>query len=161
MSAIDIRQLSDRLRKIESLAFIPRVASTNVIGRRVVDECIENDIPLPSAIIIAREQFAGKGRGARSWHSPANKGIYTTTLHSRAAGAINVLPLEIAVMLATFLRETYAVDARIKWPNDILVEGKKLAGILIEARTHDEQVYALIGIGINIEKLESGAPANS
>jgi len=161
MTSINVRQLVERLRIIEALAFIPRVSSTNAIGRRVIDECIENDIPLPSAVIIAREQFAGRGRGPKSWHSPADKGIYTTTLHTRPSSELGLLPLEVAVLVATFLRETYGVDAQIKWPNDILVGGKKIAGILLEARTHHDAAYTLIGIGINIERLDANAPADS
>lgn len=161
MSSIKVRQLIERLKKIEALAYIPRVSSTNAIGRRVIDECIENDIPLPSAVIIAREQFAGRGRGAKTWHSPANKGLYTTTLYTRPAGEIGMLPLEVAVLVANFLRETYGVEARIKWPNDILVNGKKIAGILLEARSHHDDAYTLIGIGINVERLDPAAPPNS
>jgi biotin-(acetyl-CoA carboxylase) ligase len=53
---------------------IPRVASTNLVARRIVSECIENELSLPQAMIIAGEQFAGRGRNQRSWSSPAGKG---------------------------------------------------------------------------------------
>src|SRR3990170_4875519 len=129
------------LHAIESLAVIPRVASTNLIARRIVTECIENELSLPQAMIIAGEQFAGRGRNDRQWSSPAGKGIYATTLLSRPVSELPLIPLGIANIVATYLRETYAIDARIKWPNDVLVGGKKIAGILIEARVQDERVY--------------------
>ena len=57
MIHLDTRRLVDRLKTIESVALIPRVASTNLIARRIVAECIENELSLPSAMIIAGEQF--------------------------------------------------------------------------------------------------------
>ncbi|HET8798217.1 MAG TPA: biotin--[acetyl-CoA-carboxylase] ligase [Thermoanaerobaculia bacterium] len=148
---IDTRSIVPRLRTLESLAIIPRVASTNLIARRIVAECIENELSLPQAMIIAGEQFAGRGRNDRNWSSPPGKGIYTTTLLTRPAHELPLVPLAMANILATHLRETYRIDARIKWPNDILVGGRKIAGILIEARLQEDRVYLLIGIGVNVE----------
>lgn len=150
-----------RLKVIESLAVIPRVASTNLIARRIVTECIENELSLPQAMIIAGEQFAGRGRNDRSWSSPAGKGIYATTLLSRPARELPLVPLAMANIVATYLRETYAIDARIKWPNDVLVGGRKIAGILIEARVQDERVYLLVGTGVNVEPVKDDARPNA
>ena len=150
-----------RLKVIESLAVIPRVASTNLIARRIVTECIENELSLPQAMIIAGEQFAGRRRNDRSWSSPAGKGIYATTLLSRPARELPLVPLAMANIVATYLRETYAIDARIKWPNDVLVGGRKIAGILIEARIQDERVYLLVGTGVNVEPVKDDARPNA
>jgi BirA family transcriptional regulator, biotin operon repressor / biotin---[acetyl-CoA-carboxylase] ligase len=157
---IDTRIVS-RLRTIESLAVIPRVASTNLIARRIVTECIENELSLPQAMIIAGEQFAGRGRNDRSWSSPAGKGIYATTLLSRPVRELPLIPLAIANIIATFLRDTFAIDARIKWPNDVLVGGRKIAGILIEARVQEERAYLLIGTGVNVEPVRDDARPNA
>jgi len=157
--SIDTRELVSRLGLLESVAIIPRVRSTHEIGRKVVAECVENDIDLPSAVVVAREQLAGRGRGARNWSSPSGKGIYATILYSCTSERLALLPLEIAVSLSAFLRETFGVDARVKWPNDILVDGKKLAGILAEARMREEMAYVLIGIGLNVfPHREEGLP---
>ena len=157
---IDTRIVS-RLRTIESLAVIPRVASTNLIARRIVTECIENELSLPQAMIIAGEQFAGRGRNDRSWSSPPGKGIYATTLVTRPLRELPLVPLAIANVVATFLRDTFAIDARIKWPNDVLVDGRKIAGILIEARVQDERVYLLIGTGVNVEPVKDDTRPNA
>jgi BirA family transcriptional regulator, biotin operon repressor / biotin---[acetyl-CoA-carboxylase] ligase len=148
---IDTRTVVPRLKTIESLAMISRVASTNLMARRVVNECIENELSLPHAMILAREQFAGRGRNERSWSSPAGKGIYATTLISRPVRELGLVPLAMANIVASYLRETFAIDARIKWPNDILAGGRKIAGILTEARIQDERVFLLIGTGVNVE----------
>lgn len=148
--SVDTRELISQLRVIESVAVMSTVQSTNLLARRVIDECIENEIALPSAVIVAGEQTAGRGRGNRSWRSPAGKGIYATILHSRSADRLSLLPLQMATLVAAFLRETYGLDAGIKWPNDIVVNHKKIAGILIEARMRNGQAYAAIGVGINV-----------
>mgnify|MGYP003575404221 CR=1 FL=1 len=158
---IDTRSVVPRLRTIESLAVIPRVASTNLIARRIVNECIENELSLPQAMIIAGEQFAGRGRNERRWSSPAGKGIYATTLISRPVAELALVPLAIANIVASYLRETYAIDARIKWPNDILVGGQKIAGILIEARVQDDRAFLLIGTGINVEPVKDDTRPNA
>ena len=161
MIRLDTRQIVTRLKTLESVALISRVASTNLIARRVLHECIENELLLPKAIIIAGEQFAGRGRNQRSWSSPAGKGIYATTLITRPLSELPVVPLAIANILATFVRDAFGVDARIKWPNDILVGGKKLAGILIEARVQEDRALLLIGTGINVEPVQNDDRTNA
>lgn len=146
-----------RLKVIESLAFVPRVASTNLIARRIVSECIENELSFPQAMIIAGEQFAGRGRNQRQWSSPAGKGIYATTMITRPTSQLALVPLAMANIVAGFLRDVFGIDAHIKWPNDIFVSGKKMAGILIEARIQDDRAFLLIGTGINVEPV-SEAP---
>lgn len=158
---IDTRTVVPRLKAIESLAMISRVASTNLIGKRIVNECIENELSLPHAMILAREQFAGRGRNERSWSSPPDKGIYATTLISRPAPELALVPLAMANIVASYLRETFAIDARIKWPNDILVGGKKIAGILTEARVQDDRVFLLIGTGVNVEPWQDDTRPNA
>ncbi|HEV3486828.1 MAG TPA: biotin--[acetyl-CoA-carboxylase] ligase [Vicinamibacterales bacterium] len=161
MIRLDTRSIVPRLKTIESLAVIPRVASTNLIARRIVSECIENELSLPQAMIIAGEQFAGRGRNDRRWSSPPGKGIYATTLLTRTARELPLVPLAMATIVATYLRETFAIDARIKWPNDILVDGRKIAGILIEARLQEDRAFLLIGTGVNVEPVQDDARPNA
>src|SRR3954469_17246789 len=158
---MDTRRIVDRLTTIESIAVIPRVASTNLVARRIVNECIENELSLPNAIIIAGEQFAGRGRNERQWSSPAGKGIYATTLLPVTAIDLALIPLEMANIVASYLREVFAIDARIKWPNDVLAGGRKIAGILIEARMNEERAFVLIGTGINIEPVKDDLRPNA
>lgn len=158
---INTRTLVPRLTTLESIAVIPRVASTNLVARRIVNECIENELSLPKAIIIAGEQFAGRGRNARQWSSPAGKGIYATTLLPVLAIDLGLIPLEMANIVASYLREVFAIDARVKWPNDVLAGGRKIAGILIEARMNEERAFVLIGTGINIEPVKDDLRPNA
>jgi BirA family biotin operon repressor/biotin-[acetyl-CoA-carboxylase] ligase len=150
---IDTRSAVADLKTIESIAVIPRVSSTNTIARRIVNECVANDLSLPQAMIIAGEQFAGQGRNQRTWSSPAGKGIYATTLLTRAARDLALIPLEMANIIASFLRERFGIDARLKWPNDVLANGRKIAGILIEARVQEDRAFLIIGTGVNVEPM--------
>jgi BirA family biotin operon repressor/biotin-[acetyl-CoA-carboxylase] ligase len=156
---IDTRQVVSSLHTIESVAIIPRVSSTNQIARRVVKECIDNELSLPQAMIIAGEQFAGRGRNQRSWSSPPGKGIYATTLLTRSAEEMPFIPLAIATIVASYLTETFGIDARIKWPNDVMAGGRKIAGVLIEARIQQDHAFLAVGIGVNVEPVtDDGRP---
>jgi BirA family biotin operon repressor/biotin-[acetyl-CoA-carboxylase] ligase len=161
MIPLDTRSLVARMHVIESVALIPRVASTNLVARRIVNECIENELSLPQAMIIAGEQFAGRGRNARTWSSPAGKGIYATTLVTRPVSELPLIPLGMAIIVASYLREVFAIDARVKWPNDVLVGGRKIAGILIEARVQEERAFLIIGTGINVEPVRDETRPNA
>ncbi len=158
---LDTRAIVPRLHTIESVAFVPRVASTNLIARRIVGECINNDLSLPQAMIIAGEQFAGRGRNDRRWSSPAGKGIYATTMLTRPTAQLPLVPLAMATIVAGYLRDVFSIDARIKWPNDILAGGRKIAGILIEARIQESRSYILVGIGINVEPVKDDIRPNA
>lgn len=158
---IDTGKLVGQLHTIESVAIIPRVSSTNLIARRIVKECIDNDLSLPQAMIVAGEQFAGRGRNQRTWSSPAGKGIYATTLLTRPAEEMTIVPLAVATIISGYLRESFGVDAAIKWPNDVMVQGRKIAGILIEAKTYEKWAYLLIGTGVNVEPVVDEARPNA
>lgn len=157
----DLRALTGRLNRIESVALIPTVKSTNGLGRRVIEECLQNELPFPSAIIIAGEQTEGRGRADRSWFSPRGRGIWATLLHTRQAAELPLLPLEVSIVVAGFLRDALGVDTKIKWPNDLYAGGRKIGGILIEARARGEEAFVLIGIGINLLPLGGEAPSRS
>jgi BirA family biotin operon repressor/biotin-[acetyl-CoA-carboxylase] ligase len=148
---IDTRRAVADLKTIESIAMMTRVSSTNSVAQRIVAECVANDLSLPQAMILAEEQYAGRGRNQRTWSSPAGKGIYATTLLTRSARDLALVPLEMANIIASFLRERFAIDARLKWPNDVLADNKKIAGILIEARVQEDRAFLIIGTGINVE----------
>ncbi|HEX3582918.1 MAG TPA: biotin--[acetyl-CoA-carboxylase] ligase [Thermoanaerobaculia bacterium] len=148
---IDTRRAVADLKTIESIAMMTRVSSTNSVAQRIVAECVANDLSLPQAMIIAGEQYAGRGRNQRNWSSPAGKGIYATTLLTRSARDLALIPLEMANIVASFLRDRFAIDARVKWPNDVLANGRKIAGILIEARVQEDRAFLIIGTGVNVE----------
>lgn len=92
-------------------------------------------------LITAAEQTAGHGRQGRTWSAPAGEGLLMSLVLRRWH---ELLPLAAAVAVA----ETAGEDARLKWPNDVLVADRKVAGILVEARP--QEGWAVLGIGVNV-----------
>jgi BirA family biotin operon repressor/biotin-[acetyl-CoA-carboxylase] ligase len=102
--------------------------------------------------IVAREQTAGRGRQQRTWASPPDAGLYfSIVLRPRIdAGLWPLLTLMTAVCVAEALKDACALSVDIKWPNDILAEGRKLCGILAEMVETQGGRACVVGIGINL-----------
>ncbi len=99
--------------------------------------------------VVAEEQTAGRGTKGRSWHSPPGTGLYATFIFRPPAGPA-LLPLAIGVALHEAAAEA-APAVRLKWPNDLVWEGRKIAGVLCEAGTDGRgSRFVLAGIGINV-----------
>lgn len=108
------------------------------------------------SVFLAEEQTAGRGRGANAWHSERSVGIYCSAVLRPALPPSEVLVLSLAAGLAV-RAAVQQVDARVapdlKWPNDLLVNGKKFCGILTEMNSEATQVrYIVVGIGINVNQ---------
>ncbi len=134
---------------------------TKVVGRRVaVWNRVEstNDLAAKAAIsqandglvILAEEQTKGRGRRGRSWASPPGSSILMSVLlfPSPVLDDLGWLTALGAVAVAEVVAELVGVEARIKWPNDVRVEGKKLAGILVE---RGQGTVLGIGVNVNVE----------
>ena len=108
------------------------------------------------AVFLAEEQTAGRGRGARSWQSARSTGIYCSVVLRPALSPSDVLVLSLAAGLAVKAAiEQVNAGARIdlKWPNDVLIAGKKVCGILTEMNAEATRVrYVVVGIGINVNQ---------
>jgi BirA family transcriptional regulator, biotin operon repressor / biotin---[acetyl-CoA-carboxylase] ligase len=109
-------------------------------------------------VVVAEEQTEGRGRMQRSWYSPAGPGIYVSVI-LRSPLPVQEAPQSAMVAglsLVKVLREDYGLQATIKWPNDILVEGKKMVGILADMQSdQDFTRFIVIGMGINVNHRES------
>ena len=105
-------------------------------------------------IVIANEQTAGRGRGGNSWSSPAGAGIWMTLLERPAdTSGLEVLSLRVGMAAARSLDAFAEEPVRLKWPNDIYLDDRKLAGTLVEARWRDQTLeYVAIGFGVNVEQ---------
>jgi BirA family biotin operon repressor/biotin-[acetyl-CoA-carboxylase] ligase len=103
--------------------------------------------------VLADRQTAGRGRRGRSWASPAGLGLYTSILlrPQPLSARVPLLTLVAGLGVAEAIEEIAGVTTQLKWPNDVLVEGRKIAGILAETASADERVdHVVIGIGINV-----------
>jgi BirA family biotin operon repressor/biotin-[acetyl-CoA-carboxylase] ligase len=104
-----------------------------------------------ATVVLADEQVAGRGRQGRHWHSPRGAGIWLGYLVRPArATESGVLALRVGLAIAEALMDL-GVTARLKWPNDVVVEDRKLAGVLCEARwSADKLSWIAVGVGINV-----------
>ena len=139
-----------------------RKLRTKQLGRwlEVLDSCTStNDVAAQRAntgafhgyTVLCEEQTAGRGRQGRTWFSPRG-GIWLTTLlrPPLTLDSLNTLPIIAALAAAKTINSSLGVGARVHWPNDIFVGGRKLAGVLAETKFQGNQVeYALVGVGIN------------
>ncbi len=101
-------------------------------------------------LVTASEQTAGRGRQGRSWTAPAGRALLCSLVIRNPP---RLLPLAAGVAVAQAVQR----DALIKWPNDVLLDGRKLAGILVEGRPQEH--WAVLGIGVNVALRESDFPS--
>ncbi len=100
-------------------------------------------------MVVADTQSEGRGRQGRGWDSPPG-GLYMTALLEVGSHA-NLIPLVAGVAVAETMRDHFGVEAVLKWPNDVLIEGRKVGGILVDAEwSGDERGVLLLGVGINL-----------
>lgn len=102
--------------------------------------------------VLAEQQTAGRGRRGRTWHSQSGQSILFSLLLSPNAGSLSLLSLAAPVAVAETISLTCGLDAAVKWPNDVLIDGRKVAGILIESRKSGGQEFFVVGIGINVHQ---------
>jgi len=103
--------------------------------------------------VVADEQTGGKGRQGRTWTSGKGSGVYmSVVLHPKFESKyLPLITLAAAVAVYDVLLKGFLIDPDIKWPNDILVGGKKICGILAEAVETPNGIAVVLGIGINLE----------
>ncbi len=130
--------------------YYPTIGSTN---DRALELAIAGEPE--GALVLAEEQTAGRGRRDRAWVSQARRGIYASLI-LRPSIPVTRAPLftfMAAVAVADALSELIGLKARIKWPNDVLVGRRKIAGVLGEVRGSDPEAREMvIGLGINVNQ---------
>lgn len=128
--------------------YFEELESSNVTANRLAEEGAPH-----GTLVVAGRQLAGRGRRGRIWESSPGTGIFMTLLLKPEieTGNAPMLTLVAALAVAKAIREVSGLDAKIKWPNDIVVNGKKVCGILTEMSAQIDYVnHIIIGIGINV-----------
>jgi BirA family biotin operon repressor/biotin-[acetyl-CoA-carboxylase] ligase len=152
---LDLGLRTDRAgRRVHYLA---SVGSTSTALKRLAQDGAE-----PGTVVLADKQTDGRGRSGRTWHSPGGRGVWMSLLLSCDSPAECLAPLSIAaaVSSAEALRTLTGLDVRVKWPNDLLVNGRKLGGFLVEAAHTDGGTVksAVLGVGLNVDMGEADLP---
>lgn len=144
---------------INNIEVYKTVTSTNDLAKQYA-----LDLKPEGTVIVAREQTAGRGRKGRSFYSPMSTGVYISVLLRPELTAEKALYITTAaaVAVAKAIEKISGKEAKIKWVNDIFVDGKKVCGILTEGAIDFEtgkMQYAVLGIGVNIKKPENDFPS--
>lgn len=133
-----------------------QISSTQKIAHQLAMDGAKN-----GTIVVADEQTEGKGRMNRSWHSAKNRGIWMSIILRPEILPIEApqLTLLAASALAEMMDKIYGIDPKIKWPNDLLIKNKKMAGILTEMQAEQDRInYIVLGIGINVNHDKADIP---
>jgi BirA family biotin operon repressor/biotin-[acetyl-CoA-carboxylase] ligase len=132
-------------RRIE---YHDELGSTNAEALRLAQQDAQE-----GTIVIADGQSDGRGRLDRSWESPPSMNLYLSVIlrPDIPAASASLVPLMVGVAVADVISQSCPGRVRLKWPNDILIDGKKICGILTEMRTRTDRVQFIIaGIGVNL-----------
>ncbi len=139
------------------VVFFEQTDSTNTRAQELAEQGAAD-----GTVVIAESQSAGKGRLGRQWASPAGVNLYTSVIlrppiPPQSAPQLTFLS---AVAVAWAVRDVCGLDARVKWPNDVLLHGRKVAGLLNEMSAESEKVhYVILGIGVNLNMHSGQFPA--
>jgi len=154
---MDASELESALRTqlqdiFDSIAVLKQIDSTNAEAMRRMHALQES-----SQLIVALSQSAGRGRRGRQWLSPPGAGIYVSISRSfeRPLAELQGLSLLTALSVAEAVSSCGVEGVQLKWPNDVLVRRKKLAGILLETCQNGERPIIVFGIGINLDLPDS------
>ncbi|MDN7024404.1 biotin--[acetyl-CoA-carboxylase] ligase [Methanoculleus sp. FWC-SCC1] len=133
----------------KKIRYFDRTASTIWVGKKLADECKPED--LHGMVVLAEEQTGGVGRLGRSWASPAG-GIWCTIVLKPGIPLDRLFMITMAgsIAIVRAIRKEYDIGALIKWPNDIYIGDKKVAGLLLELSAEADTVHhCLLSIGID------------
>jgi BirA family transcriptional regulator, biotin operon repressor / biotin---[acetyl-CoA-carboxylase] ligase len=137
------------------IIFEKELDSTQILAKALADQGAAH-----GTVVLADQQTSGKGTKGRSWHSPAGTGIWMSLIIRPDFGPREAAQLTLAAAVAltrAFRKE--GIDAGIKWPNDIYLNEKKLAGILTEMQAEQDCIHHIVlGIGINVNQAETDLP---
>jgi BirA family biotin operon repressor/biotin-[acetyl-CoA-carboxylase] ligase len=123
----------------------PSLPSTNDVAKRWAQEGAKE-----GAVVVAEEQTAGRGRIERRWLSPRGSVALSIILYP-PLDYLHSLIMVASLAVAYSVAQTTGLKTQLKWPNDVLVNGKKICGILVESDVRGSKVdYAVIGIGLNV-----------
>jgi BirA family biotin operon repressor/biotin-[acetyl-CoA-carboxylase] ligase len=156
LSVDDLRRACVALRFGREIRYFESVISTNTVAHQLaIDGAAEG------TVVIAETQSQGRGRRGRTWASPAYRNLYLS-LVLRPPIPVASAP-QVGLVAGLAVAETareWAAAVAIKWPNDVLVGGRKAAGVLTEMEAEDDRVrFVVLGVGVNLNSTPEDFPA--
>lgn len=159
MEPFDAAALAAALPPGRGLTFLAQTGSTNADLRAAATA----GDATPGHVVVADHQGSGRGRLDRTWESPAGAGLLFSALVDPGDVAMDRwgwLPLLAGLAVAEGARAAAGVDLRVKWPNDVLHDGRKVAGVLCERVDVAEAKLAIVGIGLNVSTAADQLPVS-
>ena len=141
-----------RFERVANVLFLGEAASTNDVARALVERMVAEETEILPTCIVAGRQTAGRGRYGRTWVTAGEGALAVSLLAPWPEGPDRIhVPVAAGISLARSLSRAFGVQLRLKWPNDLLADRKKIAGILVEGRTLAEGAgYVVVGLGLNV-----------
>lgn len=132
----------------KSVYCFEEIDSTNNYAKKIAYEGCDD-----GTVVVADRQLSGRGRLGRSWDSPSGKGIFMSlVMHPKIPPEdMQLVTLGASVAVVKAIKEVTGISAGIKWPNDVVIDGRKVCGILTEMASEQERIsFLVVGIGINV-----------
>lgn len=131
-----------------SIVVFDQLESTN---QWVLDHVLEFESK--KVMCVADTQVSGRGRCGRVWQSPAGGNVYMSFTHilDVKQKSFSAISLVIGLALVRVLKAAGVQGVSLKWPNDVLLDGKKVAGVLLETKFIDNKIVLVVGVGLNVE----------
>ena len=159
--------IGDKINEI-NLEYIKNQLKTNILGRKILYfqslastnkkacDMLQKGGAEKGLVLIAEEQTAGRGRQGKGWYSPCGTGLYFTILLEPCVVSQKYYLITVISCLSVVKSlEDINVYPQIKWPNDLLLEGKKICGILSQLQSgKNDEKYFVVGIGLNLNQRE-------
>jgi len=129
---------------VKDVVYYREVASTQDVALRLAEQ------GKYSILVVAERQIRGRGRASRAWVSPDGGIWFSLIIPSMRLESVTLLSLVTALAICNAINSNYNLNAMIKWPNDVVIDHRKVAGILIDASIEQDEIhYAVIGVGVN------------
>ena len=148
---ISPEEVASRMKTVwagKNIEFLDKVDSTNTYAKKIAEEGIAS-----GTLVLTEDQYGGRGRRGRSWTNPPRSSIAMSLIvrPDLTPNHASMMTLVMGIAVARACRKIAGVDAKIKWPNDVIIEGKKICGILTEMSADPDAIhYVVIGAGINV-----------
>ncbi len=128
--------------------YFDTIDSTQNFAIKIAPNPIEN-----GTVVISQKQTRGRGRFGRKWLSPQGGIWLSIVLHPMFDISVTTLfPIAASLALANAIEKTFQIDSKLKWPNDVTIKGKKVAGMLVDASVESNKIeYLVLGVGINFQ----------
>lgn len=148
LTEAELRSCMEGYRMGGCVRFHEKTDSTNIQAKHLAEAGAGE-----GTLVVAECQMAGKGRRGRSWVSPPGSGIWMSFIlrPDLEPSCASMITLVAAMAVSGGIEEACGLKSQIKWPNDVIIDGKKICGILTEMSTELEMIqYVVVGIGINV-----------